>query len=206
MAEPRNGNPPGTQPRRSVPGREVALLLIVVLATGLFFFGIGNRVRDEDESVVALQTLRAEVATAESSVRGYTLVGSRRFLAPYRHALPAVATALDDVRSAMTDDDLSSIDSVASTFDDWRRRFAEPAIALVRSGRQEDAEALAQTGNGKRRIDRITLLLAEEVSEEREEGKEAQRIERFLGAVAILAIAGLCLLVGFAWRRPRAGG
>jgi hypothetical protein len=40
------------------------------LATGLFFFGIANQVRDEEESVVAFQALRAEIATAQSSVRG----------------------------------------------------------------------------------------------------------------------------------------
>jgi hypothetical protein len=51
--------------------RTIALLLVVVLGTRPFFFGIENQVRDEEESVIALQALRAEIATAESSVEGH---------------------------------------------------------------------------------------------------------------------------------------
>jgi CHASE3 domain sensor protein len=213
MAEARNGNrrrtadaSDGNRPRSGllarVPGRTIALLLIVVLATGLFFFGIQNQVRDEEESVTALQALRAEIATAQSSVRGYTLVGRPRFLEPYRHAVPAFRKTIDDVNSAMGDDNRERIDSVESIFGEWVRRFAEPTIALVRTDRRADAEALARTGNGKRRIDRIRVLLADEIAEEREETKESERVERFLGAVAILGIAALSLAVGLAWRTP----
>jgi CHASE3 domain sensor protein len=204
MADAGTGDQPRTESRRSAPWRTVALLIIVALATGLFFFGIENQVRDEEESVIALQALRAEIATAQSSVRGYTLVGESRFLEPYRFAVPAVGKAIDDVNSAMGDDNLSRIDSVESIFGEWRRRFAEPTIALVRQERREDAEALARTGNGKRRIDRIRFLLADEIAEEQQETKESERVERYLGAVAIAAIAALSLAVGIGWRTPRA--
>ena len=203
MADAGTSNRIWADVRRRAPWRTIALLLVVALATGLFFFGIANQVRDEEESVVALQALRAEIATAQSSVRGYTLVGRSRFLEPYRQAVPAVGSAIDDVNSAMGDDNRARIDLVASTFGEWRRRFAEPTIALVRTRRREDAEALARTGSGKRRIDRIRLLLAEEIAEEREEARESERVETFLGAVAIAAIGALCLAVGLAWRTPR---
>jgi CHASE3 domain sensor protein len=175
----------------------------VALATGLFFFGIEKQVRDEEESVVALQTLRADISTAESSVRGYTLVGTPRFLEPYRVAVPAVRESIDDVNSALGDDNRDRIESVEGIFGEWRRRFAEPTIALVREGETDEAEALARTGNGKRRIDRITALLAVEIAEERQERTESQRVQVFLGVVAIGAIAALCLAVGIAWRPPR---
>jgi CHASE3 domain sensor protein len=178
-------------------------LLIVVLATVLFFFGIERQVRDEEESVVALQALRAEVSTAESSVRGYTLVGTPRFLEPYRVAVPAFRRAIDDVNSALGDDNRERIESVESIFTEWRLRFAEPTIALVREGETDEAEALARTGNGKRRIDKITALLAVEIDEEKQEREESERVQIFLGVVAIGAIAALCLAVGLAWRPPR---
>jgi CHASE3 domain sensor protein len=203
MADTGNGDRPRTELRRGVPRRTIALLLIVVLATALFFFGIEGQVRDEEESVIALQALRAEIATAQSSVRGYTLVGRPRFLEPYRQAVPAVGVALGDVNSAMGDDNRERIDSVASIFDDWTRRFAEPTIALVRNDRREDAEAFARTGAGKRRIDRIRVLLADEIAEEQQETKESERVERFLGAAAIVAIVALSLAVGLAWRIPQ---
>jgi CHASE3 domain sensor protein len=203
MVDATTDDQPRTELQRSAPWRTIALLLIVALATGLFFFGIENQVRDEEESVIALHALRAEISTAQSGVRGYTLVGRPRFLEPYRRAVPAVGEAIDDVNAAMGDDNRGRIDSVASIFGEWRRRFAEPTIALVRDDRREDAEALARTGNGKRRIDRIRVLLADEIAEEMQETKESQRVERFLGAVGIAAIAALCLAVGMAWR-PRA--
>lgn len=204
MADARTGTQPRTERRRRAPVRTIALLLIVALASGLFFFGIENQVRDEEESVVALHALRAEIATAQSSVRGYTLVDRPEFLNPYRAAVPAVRKAIDDVNSAMGDDNRERIDSVESIFGEWRRHFAEPTIALVRHGRNEDAEALARTGSGRRRIDRIRVLLAVEIAEEQQETKESERVERFLGAVAIAGIAALCLAVGLAWRTPRA--
>jgi CHASE3 domain sensor protein len=194
---------PRAQVRRSPPGRTIALLLIVACATGLFFIGIGNQVRDEEDSVVALQALRAEIATAESSLRGYTLTGRQRFLEPYRLAVPAVRDAVDDVKAAMSDDNRDRIDSVERLFGEWRQRFAEPTIGFVRNDRRQDAEALAQTGRGKVRIDRIGALLADEIAEEQEETKESQRVARFLGAAAIVGIVALCIAVGIAWRAPR---
>jgi CHASE3 domain sensor protein len=204
MSDASPGHHPHMERLRTDPWRTVALLLIVALATGLFFLGIAKQVRDEEESVVALEALRAEIATAESSVRGYTLAGSARFLQQYRHALRAIGTALDDVYSAMGDDNRERIDSLASIFDQWERRFAGPTIALVRSGRREAAQALARTRSGKRSIDKITALLAAEIAEEQQEAKESERVETFLGALAIAAIAALSLAVGLAWRKPRA--
>lgn len=204
MGDASTGKQPGRELRRSPPARTIALLLIVALATGLFFFGIENQVRNEEESVTAIQTLRAEISTAQSSVRGYTLVGRPRFLEPYRLAVPAVREAFDDAYSVLPDDDDRQTARVQSIFAEWRRRFAEPTIALVRQDRSEDAEALARTGSGKRRIDRIRVLLADLIAEEERERKDHQRVERFLGALAIAAIAALCLAVGLAWRTPPA--
>jgi hypothetical protein len=51
-------------------------------------------------------------------------------------------------------------------------------------------------------IGRIRALLADEIAEEKREIAESQRVERFLGVVAITAIAALCLAVGIAWRTP----
>jgi CHASE3 domain sensor protein len=185
------------------PARAIALLLILVLATGLFFFGVTGRLQNEEESVTALQTLRAEIVTAQSGVRGYTLVGRPRFLEPYLDALPAIRKAIDDVNSALEAEERRRIVRVERIFGDWRRRFAEPTIALVQQGRNEEARALARTGSGKRRIDRIKALLAAEIAQEQQEGEDTERLELFLGALAIAGIAALCLAVGVAWRTPR---
>jgi CHASE3 domain sensor protein len=187
-------------------GRTAALVLVLALATGLFVLGVGNHVRDEDNSVIALQALRAEISTAQSSVRGFTLVGPPRFLGPYRQAIPAAQTAIADANSAMEGHERRRLRRMENIFADWRRSFAEPTIALVRQGRMEEAQALARTGEGKRRIDLVKALIADEIHEERQEIDNAQTLELVLGGVAIAAIAGLCLalfLSGWSRRRQR---
>ncbi len=181
--------------RRSVAAQTAALLLIVALATGLFFLGRGleQQVRNEEESIIALQALRAEVVTAQSGVRGYTLVREERFLGPYRTAVPAARRTFADLRSAIEPDEGPAVASIEALFAEWRRRFAEPTIVLVRQGRVEEAEALARTGSGKRRIDRIKVQLADLVAEEQDEIEAAEERGQLLGTLAIAGIAALCL-------------
>jgi CHASE3 domain sensor protein len=187
--------------------RTLAILLILALATALFILGVGNQVRSEEDSVTGLQALRAEVSTAQSSVRGFTLVGRPRFLEPYRQAVPAFGETLDDLNAAMEGHELRRLARMAAIFAEWRRRFAEPTIALVRQGRTEDALALARTGSGKRRIDLLKALIADEIHEEQREIDKAEQLEWVLGAVAIIVIAGLCLALAFSeWRRRRRAG
>jgi two-component system, OmpR family, sensor kinase len=181
--------------RRSVAAQTIGLLLIFALATGLFFLGRGleQQVRTEEESIIALQALRADIVTAQSSVRGYTLVREERFLGPYRMAVPAALRTLDDVRSSIEADERAAVAGIESIFAEWRRSFAEPTIARVRQGRVEAAEALARTGSGKRRIDQTKALLADLVASEQAEIEAAEDRAELLGAMAIAGIAALCL-------------
>jgi two-component system OmpR family sensor kinase len=188
--------------RRGAAALTFALLLIVVLATGVFFLGRGleKRVRGEEESIVALQALRAETVTAQSGLRGYTLVGRERFLGPYRAAVPAFYRTMRDLRSLIEADERTRVAGIEAIFAEWRRRFAEPTIVLVRRGRTDDAVALARTGSGKRRIDRIKVLLAAAMAEEQYEIEAAERRGERLGALAIVGIAALCVAVVVALR------
>ena len=183
--------------RRSVAAMTIALLLILALAVGVFFLGRGleRQVRNEEESIITLQALRADVVTAQSSVRGYTLVRRERFLGPYRAAVPDVGRRIADLRDSIEEDERARIARIEAIFDEWLRRFAEPTIALVRRGRVEGAEALARTGSGKRRIDRIKVLIGGATAEEQEEIEVLENRADVLGAVAIAGIAALCLAV-----------
>ena len=188
--------------RRTVVSQTTALVLILAVATGLFFTGraLEHRVRSEAESILALQELRAEIVTAQSSVRGYTLVGRERFLEPYRLAVPAVRTTLRDVRATVEADELERVAGIEAVFGEWLRRFAEPTIALVRDGRVAQAEALARTGSGKRRIDRVKAELAAIVAQEEQEIEDEERRADILGALAIACIAALCVAVAVVGR------
>jgi signal transduction histidine kinase len=187
---------------RAVAAQTIALVLILAVATGLLFTGraLEHRVRREAESIRALQELRAEIITAQSSVRGYTLVGREQFLDPYRLAVPAVSRTLAHAGELVEQDERDRVASVAAVFAEWRRRFAEPTIALVRQGRIEAAEALARTGSGKRRIDSIKAELTALVAEEEREIDDEERRTGMLGVLAIGCIAALCAGVAAAGR------
>jgi two-component system OmpR family sensor kinase len=196
------GNQLRTLLRRGVAALTIALLLILALATGVFFLGRGleKQVREEEESIITLQALRAEIVTAQSTVRGYTLVGAERFLTGYRVAVPAIRDAITELRSSMEADEHTRLATIEAIFAEWQRQFAEPTITFVRRGRTDDAEALARTGSGKRRIDRVKVLLADAVAEEQEEIEAAEQRGERLGVLAIAGIAALCLVVVLALR------
>ena len=183
--------------RRSVAAQTIALLLIFALAVGVILLGRGleRQVRNEEESIITLQALRADIVTAQSSVRGFTLVQQERFLGPYRVAIPDVRRRIADLRDSIEEDERARIARIEAILREWRHRFAEPTIALVRRGRTDQAEALARTGGGKRRIDRIKVLLARAGAEERDQIEAAEDRADVLGALAIAGIAALCLAV-----------
>jgi two-component system, OmpR family, sensor kinase len=181
--------------RRTVTAQTTALVLILAVATGLYFVGRGleSQVRTEEESIIALQKLRAEVVTAQSGARGYQLVGRPRFLGPYQASVPAAERTFAELRSLLEPDERVRIRRVERVFREWRQHFAEPTIAFVRQGRDAEAEALAQTGSGKRRIDRIKSELAGLVAQEQEEIEDEEQQAEVLGVLAIVFIAALCL-------------
>ena len=188
--------------RRSVAALTIALLLILALATGVYFLGRGleKQVRNEEETIIVLQSLRAEVVSAQSGVRGFQLVRRERFLGPYRAAVPAARRTIADLRSKVEADERAAVARIETIFAEWRRHFAEPTIAFVRQGRTAEAERLALTGNGKRRIDRIKFLLADLSAGEQEEIEAAEERGAVLGGLAIAGIAALCLAVILALR------
>jgi CHASE3 domain sensor protein len=200
MADAKAATSPRMELRSTHALRNSAFLIILALATVLFIVGIGNKVRGEEESLVALQALRAEIVTAQSGVRGFQLVGEPRFLEPYRDAVPAVRKSIADANAVMQEHERKRLLRMESIFAEWRRHFAEPTIAFVQQGRTEAAEALAKTGSGKRRIDLLKVLIADEIHEERVELDNARQLETFLGGVAIAGIAGLCLALALSGR------
>jgi two-component system, OmpR family, sensor kinase len=179
--------------RRTFAAQAAALALIVAMSLGIFLAGgaLLEQNRQEEESIIELQRLRAEIVTAQSSVRGYAITGNRRFLGPYRTAVPAASETITAAESLLERDELGRLARVEAVFDEWRRRFAEPTIALVGRNRTAEATALARTGLGKQRIDRAKRLIADLTAEEQREIDAAEESRQLFGG---LAIAGIVLL------------
>jgi signal transduction histidine kinase len=188
--------------RRTFAAQTGALALIVAMSIGLVLAGgaLLEDNRKEEESIIELQRLRAEIVTAQSSVRGYAITGLPRFLGPYRHAIPAVRRTIERAEGVLEPDELGRLGRVETVFGQWVRRFAEPTIALVRRDRTAAATALARTGEGKRRIDAAKRLIADLTAEEGREIEAAEERRQLVGGLAIALIALLATAVLFAGR------
>jgi two-component system OmpR family sensor kinase len=183
--------------RRGVFVQTGSLLLITALGVGVFLLqqGLWDKTRRDEGGLLVIQELRSEILTAQSSLRGFQLVEQPRFLEPYRHALPAIERHLDRLRGMLEPHERPRLAEVESLFEAWRERFAEPALAAQRAGRDEELDALVRSGQGKRRIDAIKALLADMSDEERDEVVVATRREDLLGLLAVLAVAAGCVVV-----------
>jgi two-component system OmpR family sensor kinase len=202
MAGAGPGNQLRTILRRTFAAQTGALALIVAMSIGLVLAGgaLLEQNRNEEESIIELQRLRAEIVTAQSGARGYAITGIPRFLGPYRQALPAARRTFEEARGVLEADELGRLARVEAIFGEWRRRFAEPTIALVRQGRTAEATALARTAEGKRRIDAAKRLIADLTAEEAREIEAAENDRRLYGALAIAVIVLLAIAILLAGR------
>src|SRR5918992_3060367 len=93
--------------RRTFAAQAAALALIVAMSLGIFLAGgaLLEQNRKEEESIIELQRLRAEIVTAQSSVRGYAITGNPRFLGPYRTAVPAARRTFEEAGSVLDEDE-----------------------------------------------------------------------------------------------------
>jgi two-component system, OmpR family, sensor kinase len=188
--------------RRTFVAQIGALALIVAMALALFVASgeLLERNRQEEESIIELQKLRAEIVTAQSSVRGYAITGNPRFLGPYRSAVPAARRTFHEAREVLESDELGRLARVETIFREWRRRFAEPTIVLIRNGRTAEATVLARTGQGKRRVDRAKRVIGGLTAEEQREIEEAEESRQLFGGLGIAGIALLAVAILLAGR------
>lgn len=188
--------------RRTFAAQTGALALIVAVSIGLVVAGgaLLEQNRKEEESIIELQRLRAEIVTAQSGVRGYATTGLTRFLKPYRQAVPAARRTFERAEGILQSDELGRLARVERLFQGFRRRYAEPMIALVSQDRTAAATALARTGQGKRRVDAAKRLIAGLTAGEAREIDAAEERRQLFGSLAIGFIVLLATAILFAGR------
>jgi two-component system, OmpR family, sensor kinase len=185
--------------RRVVVGQAAALLALTLICLGVFAaeYRTAEESRSDERELLLIQTVRAEILTAQSSHRGYVLVGRQAFLEPYRAAVPAVDRTLANL-APLEDDAARVADELERRFNDWRAMFAEPTLRLLDLGRRRDALAIIRSGTeGKRRIDAIKRVIARAAAHEERELDELLARQQTLGNIGrggvVLACVGVLL-------------
>jgi signal transduction histidine kinase/CheY-like chemotaxis protein len=186
-----------------------AMLLVLVLllstATVVAYRAADARARSTEETLLNLEVLRSEVLSAETSLRGYLLVGDEGFLGPYRDAAPRIAAALRTLRDSADAGAAEGLDRISSLTTEWRALFAEIVLNRIQEGRREDALDLVESGQGKARVDRVRAevsLLEQGARAELEDRREfADLVATVGGVLAVAATLAIAVVTIRAQRR-----
>lgn len=150
-----------------------------------------------------LRTILSLHQDVETGQRGYVLTGNEDFLAPYSLARGQIDDAFSTVASLS--DGRSPVHSALPrlrALSNAKLSFVDQDIALVRTGRMQEAAARIATGEGRRRMDALRSAIQ---SVDTAEGvllatrnMEATQARTNLRTIALLLNGALILLLGFA--------
>lgn len=175
-----------------------------------------QQVVDSYDARAALQGVLARHQDIELGQRGFVITGDPAFLAPYRSAesrIDANFELFEKLAGGEGQDRLIAALRATST---EKRRFVERTIDLVEGGRRDEAIAQIASGEGKRSMDRLRLLIGEISEAERETlaertaiadgARAALRQRSFVlqaGLILLLTLSAV-LIARSQWARNRA--
>jgi signal transduction histidine kinase len=152
-----------------------------------------------------LSSLAALLRRAESGERGFLLTNEAIFLEPFDELKRNVEETIDDLRDLLPDNpkQLRTLDEVAP-LTKQRIEILKDRVQTMREGRASEAVAKVRSGDGKRVMDRISVLLGqmgqeeERLFHEREQAYlSASEALQIVFGFLFLAIAGSGLFVVF---------
>lgn len=187
----------------------VLMALLVVVGTVVGTRLLGQTADVTDDLVDRLQPartqayrLQAALVNQETGVRGYASTADRQFLDPYTQGKRDEARAAARLRDLIGDQprlaaDLKALQRAAA---DWRRAYAEPALAEVTPGEPHDVTE-TDAARGKEVFDEIRTLGATQntgLAQAVEDGKDELAATRTVRTVILGAMVAAFLLAGIA--------
>ena len=149
------------------------------------------------EMQAALHEALALIVDAETGQRGYLITGKEEYLQPYQAALPRIDDAFHRLRELLalhgTPDQRDSLGKLNELFG---KKLAEleAVIALYKKDGSEAAQALINTGIGRRTMDEIRTTVDGMVSTHRRQINDAT--QRWSGDIAFARV-GMEIMTAF---------
>jgi PAS domain S-box-containing protein len=175
-------------------------LLVVALASGTANYLAGEADRAAtartNATIAGVERLVSEVKDLETGERGFVLVGSEDYLAPYTVALTKIETELASLGSAAQEPVRAGGPALAGLIAQ-KRDFATRVITARREQGFEAATELVRTGEGKRLMDAIRVEAAarQDASAQRLATLQAQEHRRGLILFLLSGVAALGAIV-----------
>ena len=196
---------------RVVAVAAVLLALLVVAAVALISteqelrsaqsYQLGHLDAAQNRAAVLL----GEFVDQESGLRGYLLAGQSFFLQPYEQADSAIppTEALLQNEVAPVPGAEARYAAVTDAYRTWFHGYAQPQVTAIGAGHVAQAQAQAETGQGKTLFDHVrgaldqlrSLLHANQVANEAHIGALQDRLEVLLVATLAVFATGIVIVV-----------
>jgi signal transduction histidine kinase len=149
------------------------------------------------EMEAALHEALGLIVDAETGQRGYLLTGKEEYLAPYQAALPKIGDAFHRLRELLVvHGNAEQRDNLGRLNELFGKKLVEleAAIALYKKDGTDAAQALINTGIGKRTMDEIRIAVDDMVTTHRRQIDDATR--RWAGDIAFARV-GMEIMTAF---------
>jgi signal transduction histidine kinase/CheY-like chemotaxis protein len=164
------------KPSTSVPGDLFWGVFVVAIAAFVLMGTIGTELSQRRAATWVRHTLAVEsglnglaalLRRAESGERGFLLTGDEQFLEPLEKLKAKMNAQIEDLRDLVGDNprQLRALDELAPLAKE-RIEILEVRVQTMKEGHASQAIAMVASGDGKRLMDRITLLLDQMVQDE----------------------------------------
>lgn len=200
-------------------GGALLILFFLSLATDRGFeqnARLRQQVSNSYDARAALQGVLTRHQDIELGQRGYVIAGDPTFLTPYRAAEARIDSNFDLFAKLAGSDGQDQLIAELRRTSLQKRRFVARTIGLVESGQHAEAVRLIASGEGKRSMDHIRVLISQISEAERQKleertaaanaAREQLRGRTFtlqIGLILLLALASI--LIGRSqWARKKA--
>lgn len=200
-------------------GGALLILFFLSLATDRGFeqnAHLREQVSNSYDARAALQGVLTRHQDIELGQRGYIITGDPKFLTPYRAAEARIDGNFDLFAKLAGSDGKDQLIGALRRASLEKRRFVARTIGLVESGQRDEAVRLIASGEGKRSMDHIRVLISEMSEAERQKledrtaaanaAREQLRGRTFtlqIGLILLLALAAV-LIARSQWARKKA--
>lgn len=169
----------------------LAVILVVGSATVGGFALLNGHQESARESVLLLETARADVIAAQAGLRGYALVASPELLRSYVEASDRVDADLAHLARRLDGHEHTEAVQLRASFAGWRTEYAEPVRDAVAAGRIDEVRNAFASGEGRRRVDSL-MAAADGLGEDiRSDVAVRGRQTKAFGWGAVLLATGL---------------
>ena len=190
------------------PGTFAAFLIVIVAIVSIAFYtyrtmeirsDAADRVSLSLQTIESVQAVISTLKDAETGQRGFLLTGSERYLEPYAGAADELARAFKALHGIAANNAQFQglLDEIQHLSQDKMDLLGQ-TIALKRSGDTASSDALIRSDRGKALMDRIRVIVARVIAEERIEALARQVLFRAAAKESyIVIVAGSSVLFLF---------